>query len=171
MTTTLTPNRGMALRSLREVIEYLEDEAEDFFQSGEPQDHIYLHVRSLQSWLDAQEHDDSFETEAREVLELYGRRTDGMSIEQVKEALEREGQCGAWEVVMAVKGGANYPVRMPPEAIGIGEAPLSRVITPEGEWTGEEFEQAQAELVRLGKRCWTSDVIRHLVAKRESAGN
>lgn len=55
------------------------------------------------------------------------------------------------------------------EAIGVGTALLKLVVTTEGEWSGEKFEQAEKELRERGLRAWSSDVIQHLVAKRPVA--
>jgi hypothetical protein len=106
---------------LRAVLEYLEQDEREDYESWPRADHIYLPVRRLRLWLDAQRQAcgydlkawDHWNKEAREVLGLYGVDAALFTHDQLVEALEREGQCGAGEVIQAVKYGANYPVRRP----------------------------------------------------------
>jgi hypothetical protein len=52
--TLKTPSQKEFRRSLREVIAYLfEDECDDYYQSGQPPSHIFLHVCVLREWLKA----------------------------------------------------------------------------------------------------------------------
>jgi hypothetical protein len=55
----------------------------------------------------------------REALRRYGISPAGLSDGQVDWALQRAGQCNAWEVVAAVVHGMDYPVR-PPDQVRPG---------------------------------------------------
>jgi hypothetical protein len=60
-------------RSLREVIAYLfEDEADDFYLSGQPQSHIFPHVRALWEWLKTDRAVMADRAELRRCCELAG---------------------------------------------------------------------------------------------------
>jgi hypothetical protein len=54
-----------------------------------------------------------------EALRRYGISPVGLTDEQMDWALERAGQCGAWEVVATVVHGMDYPVR-PPDKVRPG---------------------------------------------------
>jgi hypothetical protein len=102
---------------LEAVLDYLDEQYSERPGPG----HICTRMRRLRQWLESQKqfagYDlrawDRWNMEAREVLGLYGVDASLFTHDQLVEALEREGRCGAGEVIQAVKYGANYPVRRP----------------------------------------------------------
>jgi hypothetical protein len=63
------------------------------------------------------------------------------------------------ESALALCTGGNHPQ---PRSIGIGDARLALVLANGRKWSGEQFEEAKAELRRLGQHATPADVCRHL---------
>jgi hypothetical protein len=63
------------------------------------------------------------------------------------------------ESALALYTGGKRPQ---PRSIGIGDGRLALVLANGREWSGEQFEEAAAELRRLGRPATTTDVCRHL---------